>query len=65
MKRTSFSKSGRTIGLMAMLSVLVTTLQQPIQAQTPSAINPALKFTCVPVAEGEIVYGFKGIDYPC
>jgi uncharacterized surface protein with fasciclin (FAS1) repeats len=62
MKRTSLSKSVRTISLMAMLSAVVaTTLQQTIQAQTPSAINPALKVTCVPVAEGEIVYGFNGI----
>jgi hypothetical protein len=50
MKRTSLSKSVRTIGLMAMLSVLVaTTLQQPVQAQkstqlkAPASCNLKLK----------------------
>jgi hypothetical protein len=50
MKRTSLSKSFRTFGLMAMLSVLVaTTLQQPVQAQkstqlkAPASCNLKLK----------------------
>jgi uncharacterized surface protein with fasciclin (FAS1) repeats len=63
MKRISLSKSVRTIGLMAMLSALVaTTLQQPIQAQTPSAVNPTLKIACVPIAEGEFIYALKDIE---
>jgi uncharacterized surface protein with fasciclin (FAS1) repeats len=63
MKRTSLSKSVRTFGLMAMLSAVVaTTLQQTIQAQTPSAINPALKIACVPMAEGEFIYALKDIE---
>jgi uncharacterized surface protein with fasciclin (FAS1) repeats len=62
MKRTSLSKSVRTIGLMALLSAVVaTTFQQPVPAQAASAINPALKVTCVPVAEGEFVYVFKDL----
>jgi uncharacterized surface protein with fasciclin (FAS1) repeats len=48
---------------MTMLSAVVaTTLQQTIQAQTPSAINPALKIACVPMAEGEFIYALKDIE---
>jgi hypothetical protein len=62
MKRTSFSKSVRAIGLMAMLSVVVaTTLQQPIQAQ--SKVQAKTPTACVPLPEGGFFYDFQGIKF--
>jgi hypothetical protein len=61
MKLTSLSKSVRTIGLMAMLSVLVTTtLQQPIQAQT---IAKDKNGACTPLPKGVFYQEYGGITF--
>jgi hypothetical protein len=62
MKLTSLSKSVRTIGLMAILSVLVaTTLQQPIQAQSKALTKAAT--ACVPLPAGGFFFELKGIEF--
>jgi hypothetical protein len=62
MKLTSFSKSVRAIGLMATLSVVVvTTLQQPIQAQ--SKVQAKTPTACVPLPEGGFFYDFQGLEF--
>jgi hypothetical protein len=65
MKRTSLSKSVRTFGLMAMLSVLVaTTLQQPIQAQSKgNKVPTTADGTCAPLPEGTTYQEFGGITF--
>jgi hypothetical protein len=65
MKRTSFSKSVRTIGLMAILSVIVaTTLQQPIQAQSKGNRIPTTEDgTCKPLPQGVFYQEFGGIKF--
>jgi uncharacterized surface protein with fasciclin (FAS1) repeats len=63
MKLTYLSKTARTLTLTTLLSIMVgTSVQQSAQAQAPSAINPALKIACVPLAKGEFAWAFKGID---
>jgi hypothetical protein len=62
MERTSLSKSVRTIGLMAMLSILVaTTLQQPIQAQ--SKVLTQGNTACVPLPTGITFFELQGIEF--
>jgi hypothetical protein len=61
MNRTSLSKSVRTIGLMAVLSVLVaTTLQQPVQSQAIAKDNNGV---CAPLPEGISYQEFEGIKF--
>jgi hypothetical protein len=64
MKRTSFSKSVRTIGLMALLSVTISnTLQQPVQAQT-GVLAQGDNGTCVSLSDGSSYYSLpKGVYY--
>jgi hypothetical protein len=65
MKRISFSKSVRTIGLMAMLSVTIaTSLQQPIQAQSKGNRIPTTEDgTCKPLPQGTNYQEFGGIKF--
>jgi hypothetical protein len=65
MKLTSFSKSVRSIGLMAMLSVtIVTSLQQPIQAQSKgNRVPTTADGTCAPLPEGTYYQEFGGITF--
>jgi hypothetical protein len=66
MKRTSLSKSFRTIGLMAMLSVTIaTTLQQPIQAQSKGDKIPTKDATaCITLPEGKTFFNeFEGMTF--
>jgi hypothetical protein len=65
MKRTSLSKSVRTIGLMAMLSVVVaTTLQQPIQAQGKGDKVPTTDATaCITLPANTFFREFEGITF--
>jgi hypothetical protein len=65
MKRTSLSKSVRTFGLMAMLSVLVaTTLQQPVQAQSKgNKVPTTADGTCQPLPQGTFYQEFGGITF--
>jgi Spy/CpxP family protein refolding chaperone len=65
MKHTSLSKSVRTIGMMAMLSVLVaTTLQQPVQAQSKgNKVPTAADGTCQPLPQGVFYQEFGGITF--
>jgi hypothetical protein len=61
MKLTSLSKSVRSFGLIAMLSVLVTTtLQQPIQAQTVAKDKNGV---CTTLPEGVFYQEFGGITF--
>jgi hypothetical protein len=65
MKRTSLSKSVRTIGLIAMLSVMVaTTLQQPVQAQSKeNKVPTTTDGTCQPLPQGTLYQEFGGIIF--
>jgi hypothetical protein len=65
MKRTSLSKSVRTIGLMAMLSVTIaTTLQQPVQAQSKgNKVPTTTDGTCAPLPQGIVYQEFGGITF--
>jgi hypothetical protein len=65
MKHTSLSKSVRTIGLIAMLSVLVaTTLQQPVQAQSKgNKVPTTTDGTCSPLPQGVVYQEFGGITF--
>jgi hypothetical protein len=61
MKLTSFSKSVRAIGVMAMLSVTIaTTLQQPVQAQTIAKDDNGV---CSPLPQGVFYQEFGGITF--
>ena len=63
MKRNSLSKSVRTIGLMAVLSVLVaTTLQQSVQAQY-GVIAKDSNGVCAPLPNGVFYQEFGGIKF--
>jgi hypothetical protein len=64
MKRNSLSKSVRTIGLMALLSVTISnTLQQPVQAQT-GVLAQGDNGTCVSLSDGSSYYSLpKGVYY--
>jgi hypothetical protein len=65
MKLTSLSKSVRSIGMMAMLSVLVaTTLQQPVQAQSKgNKVPTTTDGTCQPLPQGTFYQEFGGITF--
>jgi hypothetical protein len=65
MKLTSFSKSVRAIGLMAMLSALVAaTLQQPVQGQSKGNRIPTTEDgTCKPLPEGTYYKEYGGITF--
>jgi uncharacterized protein involved in tolerance to divalent cations len=65
MKRTSLSKSFRTFGLMAMLSVLVaTTLQQPVQAQSKGDKTLATNATaCITLPANTFFNEFEGMTF--
>jgi hypothetical protein len=61
MKLTSLSQSVRTIGLMAILSVMVsTTLQHPIQAQTVAKDKDG---ACTVLPQGVFYQEFGGITF--
>lgn len=64
MKRTSLSKSVRTIGLMALLSVMVgTSMQQSAQAIPPGFGTVALDDNGVCVAQKLFYQEFAGITF--
>jgi hypothetical protein len=62
MKRTSFSKSVRTIVLMVLLSAIVgTSVQQSAQAQNKAQTQPAT--ACVPLPQGQFFNEFEGLTF--
>jgi hypothetical protein len=65
MKRISLSKSVRTFGVMAILSVTIaTSLQQPIQAQSKgNKVPTTADGTCQPLPQGTYYQEFGGITF--
>jgi hypothetical protein len=64
MKRTSLSKSFCAVGLMAMLIVVATTLQQPGQAQSGTGVLAKdASGTCAPLPDGTFYQEFGGITF--
>jgi hypothetical protein len=63
MERISLSKSVRSFGLMAILSVTIaTSLQQPIQAQSKgNKVPTTTDGTCAPLPQGVVYQEFRGI----
>jgi hypothetical protein len=62
MKLTSLSKSVRTIGVMAVLSMTIaTTLQQPVQAQNVLAKDK--NGACTPLPKGVFYQEYGGITF--
>jgi hypothetical protein len=65
MKRISLSKSVRTFGVMAIVSITIaTSLQQPIQAQSKGNRIPTTEDgTCKPLPEGTYYKEYGGITF--